>query len=227
MTFSIISAACIPVYAIMPSLVESVIETQSTLPLYAFGASASFAISCMGGVYAMLPAYEADLFGPKDVGAIHGRMLLYSSVASLFGPLLVLKLRNISEMNAYTDLLSKVSPERFQELYGVPLDRASELIQAKSLNLNKVLALANENNTTGVPIPDPSPLLYHSTLYSLSAFMGLAALSHYFVRPLTPAQLAGFSSPQTPPMAEAEFVEKEKDMTNFEITGSREVKKGN
>lgn len=218
-TFSLISAACIPIYWVMPSLVEAVIETKSALPLYAFGASASFAISCMGGVYAMLPAYEADLFGAKDVGAIHGRMLLYSSVASLFGPLLVLKLRNISEANAYADLLTKVDPTKFQDAYGVSIDKANELIQAKSLSLNKLLVLANESNTTGVPIPDPSPYLYNSTLYSLSAFMGLAALAHHFVRPLTPAQLAASGAPPV----EAEFVEK--DMTNFEITGSREVKK--
>ena len=43
------------------------------------------AVSMMGGVYAILPAYEADLFGTKFVGAIHGRMLLFSSAAALAG----------------------------------------------------------------------------------------------------------------------------------------------
>ena len=28
----------------------------------------------MGGVYALLPAFESDLFGTKYAGAIHGRM---------------------------------------------------------------------------------------------------------------------------------------------------------
>ena len=37
----------------------------------------------IGGAYAILPAYEADLFGTKYVGAIHGRMLLFSSSAAL------------------------------------------------------------------------------------------------------------------------------------------------
>ena len=27
----------------------------------------------MGGVFAVLPAYEADLYGTKYIGAIHGR----------------------------------------------------------------------------------------------------------------------------------------------------------
>jgi len=48
-------------------------------------ASTMMAISMMGGVFAILPAYEADLFGTKFVGAIHGRMLLFSSAAALAG----------------------------------------------------------------------------------------------------------------------------------------------
>ena len=44
-----------------------------------------FAITMMGGTYALLPAYEADLFGAKYVGAIHGRMLLASTAAALVG----------------------------------------------------------------------------------------------------------------------------------------------
>jgi hypothetical protein len=31
------------------------------------------ALSIMGGVFAVLPAYEADLYGAKYIGAIHGR----------------------------------------------------------------------------------------------------------------------------------------------------------
>jgi hypothetical protein len=41
----------------------------------------------MGGVYAILPAYEADLFGTRFAGAVHGRMLLFSSLAALTGAL--------------------------------------------------------------------------------------------------------------------------------------------
>lgn len=48
-------------------------------------ASTMMAISMMGGVFAILPAKEADLFGTKFVGAIHGRMLLFSSAAALAG----------------------------------------------------------------------------------------------------------------------------------------------
>ena len=43
------------------------------------------AVSMLGGSFAILPAYEADLFGTKNVGPIHGRMLLYASAAALAG----------------------------------------------------------------------------------------------------------------------------------------------
>jgi hypothetical protein len=71
----------------MPSIVNQVISTGSVIPLYGFCGSAALAVAAMGGVYALLPAYEADLFGTKYVGAIHGRMLLYSSAAAIGGNL--------------------------------------------------------------------------------------------------------------------------------------------
>ena len=57
----------------------------SSVPLYLFCGGAMVAISGMGGAYALLPAYEADLFGTKNIAAIHGRMLLASSSAALSG----------------------------------------------------------------------------------------------------------------------------------------------
>lgn len=55
------------------------------MPLYGFCGTTVLAISIFGGVYAILPAYQADLYGSKNVGAIHGRMLLFSSTAALVG----------------------------------------------------------------------------------------------------------------------------------------------
>ena len=40
---------------------------------FRFCASTVAAITVMGGTFAVLPAYEADLYGPKYVQAIHGR----------------------------------------------------------------------------------------------------------------------------------------------------------
>ena len=56
----------------------------------------------MGGVFAALPAYEADLYGPKYVGAIHGRFLTFAAAATVLGPTLLLNLRKIAENGAIT-----------------------------------------------------------------------------------------------------------------------------
>jgi MFS family permease len=46
-------------------------------------------ISMYGGGFATIPAYLRDLFGPDQVGAIHGRLITSWSVAALLGPSLV------------------------------------------------------------------------------------------------------------------------------------------
>jgi MFS family permease len=46
-------------------------------------------ISMYGGGFATVPAYLSDLFGTKEVGAIHGRLLLAWSFAAILGPVLV------------------------------------------------------------------------------------------------------------------------------------------
>jgi len=42
-----------------------------------------------GGGFATVPAYLADIFGPRFVGAIHGRLLTAWSTAGVVGPFLV------------------------------------------------------------------------------------------------------------------------------------------
>lgn len=59
------------------------------------GSIAAFAlIFCViltmyGGAFATIPAYLADMFGTKMVGAIHGRLLTAWSAAGILGPVLV------------------------------------------------------------------------------------------------------------------------------------------
>jgi hypothetical protein len=50
--------------------------------------------SMYGGGFATAPAYLADLFGTKYVGAIHGRLLTAWSTAGVVGPLLVANMRD-------------------------------------------------------------------------------------------------------------------------------------
>ncbi len=46
-------------------------------------------LTMYGGGFATIPAYIADLFGTRFVGAIHGRILLAWSAAGVLGPVLV------------------------------------------------------------------------------------------------------------------------------------------
>eukprot|EP01038_Epipyxis_sp_PR26KG_P008254 gene8254-11169_t len=177
-TFMIFTGASVPVYLALPSLVEGVVSTGSTIPLYGFCASTVMAISMMGGVFALLPAYEADLFGSKYVGAIHGRMLLFSSAAALAGPYMLLNLRAISEKAAITDLMSKITPEKFESAFGAPMANASELLAAKTLSINKLLLLTPPGTL------DPTPHLYDTTMFTLGGLMTVAVVAHSLVKPI-------------------------------------------
>lgn len=66
--------------------------TAAALPLFV----AAFALiaSMYGGGFAAVPAWLADLFGTKQVGAIHGRLLTAWSTAGVLGPLLVAYVRD-------------------------------------------------------------------------------------------------------------------------------------
>ncbi len=53
-------------------------------------------LMCYGGGFGTMPAFAADYFGPKNVGAIYGLMLTAWSLASAFGPLLIASMREHS-----------------------------------------------------------------------------------------------------------------------------------
>jgi hypothetical protein len=46
-----------------------------------------------GGGFATVPAYLADIFGTRYVGAIHGRLLTAWSTAGIVGPLLMTQIK--------------------------------------------------------------------------------------------------------------------------------------
>ncbi len=55
--------------------------------------AALFAIFSMyGGGFATIPAFLADMFGPENVGAIHGAVLTAWSAAAIAGPLIITEL---------------------------------------------------------------------------------------------------------------------------------------
>lgn len=177
-TFHMFMMGTVPIYLAMPTIVETVVSTGNPNALYGFCFGTAVAVSFMGGVFAILPAYEADLFGTKFVGPIHGRMLLFSSASALVGPKMLTTLRNISEQTAINDLMTKVSPAQFQKTFGAPMEQANELLAAKTLSISKLMALVPPGTL------DPTPHLYDTTMYSLGGIMTCAVIAHGLVRPV-------------------------------------------
>jgi len=58
-----------------------------------FTVAFSLIISMYGGGFATIPAYLKDMFGNKQIGAIHGRLLLAWSLAAIIGPVTINYLR--------------------------------------------------------------------------------------------------------------------------------------
>ncbi|WP_347551914.1 OFA family MFS transporter [Pseudalkalibacillus hwajinpoensis] len=50
-------------------------------------------VSCYGGGFSNLPAFIGDLFGTKQLGAIHGYLLTTWSLGGVFGPILVAQIK--------------------------------------------------------------------------------------------------------------------------------------
>lgn len=59
-----------------------------------FQVAAVIIFTMYGGGFATIPAFLADIFGPANVGAIHGALLTSWSAAAIVGPLVITELSN-------------------------------------------------------------------------------------------------------------------------------------
>jgi MFS family permease len=81
--FFVLGAA---LYALLPTLAHLGLAA-------AFVGGVCLIITMYGGGFATLPAYLADIFGTRFVGAIHGRVITAWSVAGVVGPAFIASLR--------------------------------------------------------------------------------------------------------------------------------------
>jgi len=181
-TFTIMTLLAIPLFAGTPTLInQAMADPTGPLASYyltAFCCSTVAAVSIMGGVFSCLPPYEADLYGSKYVGAIHGRFLTFAAVATVLGPTLLLNLKNIAENKAITDLLTKVDPNVFLTKFGVDISQAGSLIEAKTLTISKLMTIMPPGTV------DPSPFLYNNTMYTMAGLVTMASALHFMVKPV-------------------------------------------
>ncbi|HJQ21624.1 MAG TPA: OFA family MFS transporter [Gemmatimonadaceae bacterium] len=91
--------------AVLYSLIPTTGHARNTV---LFVAGYVVIMSMYGGGFATIPAYLRDLFGTRQVGAIHGRVLTAWSVAGVLGPVLVNYIREfqirrgVPKADAYT-----------------------------------------------------------------------------------------------------------------------------
>ena len=76
-----------------------------------------------------------------------------------------------------------MSPEKFFEKFGTPIENASDLIANKSVTIAKLLSIAPPGTI------DPTPHLYDSTMYSLAGLAVVATLAHGSVTPYVPKEI--------------------------------------
>ena len=77
--YTIFFAIQIVVFAVLPAVTNE----------YLFAILLFIMISCYGGGFASIPAYIGDIFGTKQLGAIHGYILTAWAAAGLVGPFIV------------------------------------------------------------------------------------------------------------------------------------------
>jgi MFS family permease len=86
-----------------------------------FETSLFIVFTMYGGGFATIPAFLADLFGPENVGAIHGALLTAWSAAAVVGPVIITELSN-SARAALPPGASKV------HIYDKPLEVLAALL---------------------------------------------------------------------------------------------------
>ncbi len=85
-TFGIMFLIQVLLFWLLPTLTATSIMTAVSFVI----------LMCYGGGFGTMPAFTADYFGSKNVGPIYGLMLTAWSFASVFGPLYIAHMREIS-----------------------------------------------------------------------------------------------------------------------------------
>lgn len=171
----------VPLAISIPYITESVAAgagAASMVPLSLFLGSTVLMVSFYGGLFSVLPAYLADLFGLKHVGAIHGRLLTAWSGAALVGPALLSTLRKSSYDTAVLELAREIDDDTFRRTFGAPKDSVQQLVDANTVTIGKLMDVAPEGTV------DPTPTLYNTTLLTMSGVLAAAVVCNAAIRPV-------------------------------------------
>ena len=163
-------------YGSVPLIADGGSGSANLVWLVAFYAVTMLAFTMYGGGFATLPAYIADVFGTRHVGAIHGRLLTAWSAAGVLGPLLITQLREFSLQRAIGALADGIDPAAFEAHFGAPMSSLDELVAANTVTVSKLLEIAPAGT------PDPTPSIYNLTMVVMAALLAVAFFANMRMR---------------------------------------------
>jgi MFS family permease len=178
-TFWIFFTLGIALYLSIPWCAAAVGASPSALWLVIFYAATMVIFTMYGGGFATIPAYLADVFGTRFVGAIHGRLLTAWSVAGILGPEAMTWLREGAVRRAIANLTEQVDPARFAEAFGAGLNQLDMLVAERTVTISNLMELMPPDT------PDPSTGLYNTTMYLMAALLAVALIANAMIRPVS------------------------------------------
>lgn len=178
-------------YLSIPWTAAQVSVHPSVTWLVVFYAVTMVIFTLYGGGFATIPAYLADIFGMKYVGAIHGRLLTAWSTAGVLGPLAITYLRQAAVDKSIAELVSLADNADFIKAFGAGKDQLASLVEAKTVTVSKLMDIVPPGTI------DPTPSLYNSTMLAMAGLLVIAFFANAAVRPVSGphSHAAGTPSP--------------------------------
>jgi len=177
-TYFIFFSLGILLYMSIPFTAKAISINPVIVYLIMFYAASMIIFTMYGGGFATIPAYLADIFGTKYVGGIHGRLLTAWSTAGVLGPLAITQLRQNSIEKEISELSSKLSPEKFLEVYGATIDNLSELVKQKTVTISNLMQYVPEGTI------NPSATIYNTTMFAMAGLLAIAFVSNLLIGPV-------------------------------------------
>ena len=165
-------------YASIPFMAQAASVSPSVSLLVMFYGATMLIFTMYGGAFATIPAYLADIFGTKFVGAIHGRLLTAWSTAGILGPMAIASLRDSATGKAIQGLVEKVDAVTFENTFGAGVAQLDSLIEAKTVTISKLMEVVPAGTI------DPTPSLYNQTMYLMAGLLIVAFVLNFLMRPV-------------------------------------------
>jgi len=171
-------ATAVPLVAMIPALAHNAAGASGVLSLCGFYSLTLATTSFYGGNFSCLPPYLAKTFGPKHMGAIHGRILSAWAISAVAGPKMLSVLRDRAKDRAITDLVERVDSEAFTASFGSSIENLAELKEANTVTISRLLEIAPSGTL------DPTPTLYDESCYVMCGVLTISAIANVFIRPV-------------------------------------------